>query len=445
VDTSRFANFPIYLAYTASLIGRMGIETEVLDCAAPVTSPDGMIKRLCESKPEICLVETSTPTIAQDLQNARRIKQEIGSKVILMGPHVSIADVNTLTENPFIDGIIRGEFEEAAAEACVRPWSEVFGLTYRDGKEIRRNPARQSLIDLSTLPFPAWEKFDLKHYDWVLLPSPAMLITATRGCPFHCSYCLWPQLMYGHVQRRRSPKSVVDEMEVLVNDFGVKGIRFDDDTFALDAKYVESICREIIERGLQERVVWSCFGHTSAPNEEAFRLMKKAGCVQIDFGVETGSEEVLKGLGKNTNVENARRTMAICRKMGIKTYGTYMIGFPEESREDILRTIDLALTLNTDFMQVSYVIPYPGTRLYELCRAKGYLPFPEQWEKYDGTQPVIINKIGAQELQKLYKLFWKKFFLRFRYFWYFFRKSTESARDFRKAVRSVRSFLLKIT
>ncbi len=437
VETTRFTHFPIYLGYTVALLEQGGIETCVLDCATDSLDSDGMMKTLEQEQPDLCLLEVSTPTIFQDLANGQRIKQELGSKVILMGAHATVFDQQLLRDNSWLDGIIRGEFEQTALEICLKPWSEVLSFTFRSGTEVIKNPERTEFLDLDELPYPAWDKFDLSSYDWALLPSPAMLTIATRGCPFQCSYCLWPQLMYGHKQRRRSPKGLCDEIEFMQKKYGIKGLRFDDDTFALHADYVREICHELINRGLNKTIQFSCFGHTSQPDEDLYRLMKEAGFIQIDFGIETGSSVVLDGLKKGTYIENARKTIAICRSLGIETYGTYMMGFPDETEDDIRQTLNLALELDTDFMQVSYVLPYPGTKIFTECEQRGYLAYGNDWERYDGTEPVIINKVPREKLMKLYKRFWSRYFLRPRYVIYFFRKSFQSFRDFRKAVSGV--------
>ncbi len=438
VETTRFTHFPVYLGYLAAMLERAGAEVSVLDCAVGDLTGEQMLAALADLRPDICFIETSTPTIGQDLANAGAIKRHLGSRVVLLGAHVTAFDEAILKENPSIDGVIRGEFEATAA--CLvqsGDWQKVAGLTFRQGGEIVRNPDRTETVDLDSLPYPAWDKFDLSFYDWALLPAPAMLMIATRGCPFQCKYCLWPQLMYGHKQRRRSPESICDEIEELRARYGIRGIRFDDDTFALSSDYVAAVCHEIIRRGLHQTVQFSCFGHTSRPDEELFRLMKRAGFIQLDFGIETGSTEILSGIKKGTYIDNARRTVELCRRLGIKTYGTYMMGFPEESEKDIKQTMKLALELDTDFMQVSYVLPYPGTRIYEECKENGYLAHGDDWSRYDGTEPVIINRVPAETLKQLYKKFWSRYFLRPRFVGYFIKKSLQSPKDFRKAVNGV--------
>lgn len=444
VETTRFTHFPIYLGYTVAMLREAEVETEVIDCAVGDLDSTAFSEVLRQKKADICFIETATPTIDQDLKNARLCKEILGAKVVLMGAHVAVLDEQCLQDAPWVDGIIRGEFEQAAVDLCIGEWSEVPGITWRDSEEIRRTPNRTEHLELDQMPLPAWDAFDLDFYDWALLPAPAMLMIATRGCPFQCSYCLWPQTMYGHKQRRRSPESICDEIEALQKKYGIKGIRFDDDTFALNAKYVRDVCEEILRRGLEKTIQFSCFGHTAAPDEELYRLMRKAGFIQLDFGIETGSGDVLSGIGKGTYIDNAIGTVELCRKLGIQTYGTYMMGFPDETEEDILATLKLALKLDTDFMQVSYVLPYPGTKLYDECKEQGILPYGEDWTRYDGMQPVIINKVPRERLMKLYKTFWSRYFLRPRFVGYFFQKAFQSPKDFLKAISGALYILRKV-
>ncbi|CAN2040726.1 anaerobic magnesium-protoporphyrin IX monomethyl ester cyclase [Candidatus Magnetomoraceae bacterium gMMP-15] len=442
VETTRFTHFPIYLGYTAAVLLKAGIKVNVLDCAVNNLNFSGMLKAIKNKSADICFIETSTPTIFQDIDNAKLIKKALDCKIVLMGSHVSVFDREILEEHTEIDAVIRGEYEEAALDLCTLNWSEIEGITYRHENKILQNPKRKKYADINSLPFPAWDKFDLNFYDWALLPSPAMLMIATRGCPFKCSYCLWPEVMYGHIQRRRSPENIVEEMDYLVKHYGIKGIRFDDDTFALKPSYVAKICEAIIKKNLHTKISWSCFGHTSMVDKDLFQLMKKSGCVQIDFGVETGSSSVLQNIKKGTEIDNTIKAIQACRSLRIKTYATYMIGFPEETQEDIQKTIDLGLKLNTDFMQVSYVIPYPGTRLFDQCKAKGCLPYENDWKMYDATRPVIENKVSGEKLEKLYSKFWSRYYLRPKYVFYFIKKSLLSPKDFLKAIKGV-SYIMK--
>lgn len=439
IEKISFSHFPIYLGYTVALLEKYNLKVEMIDSAPLMETQSHFLKRVKEKSPDLCFIETSTPTINQDLENTRLIKEQTGAKVYLMGPHASVFHKELLEEYNYLDGVIRGEFEYTVLDIALgKNFEDIDGLSYIDtSNNIRVNKKRLLIENLDDLPFPAWDKFELKFYDWALLPSPSYLMITSRGCPFHCTYCLWPQVMYGHKQRFRSAENVCDEIGLLI-DKGVRGIRFDDDTFALNKNHVLSICNEMIKRGYHKKVQWSCFGHISLKEKEVYQKMYEAGCVQIDFGVESHSQTVLNSIKKGVKADDIKGVVEMCKRIGLKVYCTYMLGFPQETKEDIEKSIRDSLDIDCDYMQVSYAMPYPGTEMYQKGLEKGYLRFPTTWERFANCEPAIKNDhISIEELEKLRKKFYRKFYFRPKYVILFFKKLLQSPKDFIKAINSV--------
>ena len=157
----------------------------------------------------------------------------------------------------------------------------------------------------------------------------------------------------------------------------------------------------------------ACFGHVNVPHEEMYRLMAASGCTRIDFGVESGSQKVLDGMKKNISIEKAKKTFDLCRKHGIRTYADYMVGFPHESKEDIYKTIDSAIFIDPDYIQISYVVPIPGTSMYAEGIKKGWIDPKKPFSEYDSTGQIVnTGDITDKDLKFMYNLFWKKFYLR---------------------------------
>lgn len=410
----KYLLFPIYLAYTSAIVEKEGIDTKIIDAVADDMDSRKFIESVKAEQPDYCFIESSTPTIGQDILNAKAIKDNTNSKVFLMGAHPTVFHSQLIEKNKWLNGVIRGEFELTVKDiSSGLQYSDIPGLTYLNGSEVKVNPDRKTIDDLDQFPFPAWHQFNLKKYETHLYTSPSALIIATRGCPFQCTYCLWPQVLYGHKQRKRSPQNICDEIEKLIELYKIRHIRFDDDTFALNKQYVIDCCDEIIKRGLHKKITWNCFGHISQPDLKMYQKMAEAGCNKIAVGVESGSEKILKIMKKKVDIEQAKETVKSCRKAGIEIYCDFMIGFPEETEEDINESIKLAVELDSDYIQVSYTVPYPGTEMYNEGLEKNFLKYPTDWEKYASCETMIdSNGLSQEKLEYLYKKFWRKFYLR---------------------------------
>ena len=444
----KYLIFPIYLAYTAAILEKSGVETVLVDAVAEEYDSAGFISRIKKENADICFIETSTPTIEQDLKNALAVKKILNVKVFLFGTHATVYHRQILESNPGIDGIIRGEFEFTIKDISLgKELKNIDGLTYSDKNSvIQINQDRPFVVDLDEFPFPAWHCFDMKKYESHLYRSPSAMMITSRGCPFQCTYCLWPDVMYGHRQRFRSAENVCDEMETLIEKYGVKEIRFDDDTFALNPKHVLAICDEIEKRGINKKIQWTCFGHIAQDDEKLYRRLRRAGCFKIDFGVESGSPKILKYMKKSLNPAKARRVVKMCKAAGLQVYCDFMMGFPHETKEDIEMSIDLARSLDCDFIQVSFVVPYPGTRMFADGVRENFLIDPYNWESYAACAPKInTGEISPESLDKLYRLFWRKFYLRPGVIFRRLRKAIVSKDEFVRTWKGFISFLKRIS
>jgi len=441
IRKDKYIIFPIYLAYTAAVLEQEGVDVKVIDAVVDDYDSNSFVERIKKESPDICFIETSTPTIIQDLNNTKLLKELLGLRIFLIGTHSTIFHKEILQEHPYIDGIIRGEFEYTIKDISVgMNLEDVLGLSYIDKSgNVKVNPERQLIENLDELPFPSWHQFDMKAYESHLYRSPSAMIITSRGCPFQCTYCLWPDIMYGHRQRYRSAENVCDEMEALIEKYGVQEIRFDDDTFALNPKHVISLCDEIEKRGINKKISWTCFGHIAQNNEILYQRIARAGCFKIDFGIESGSPDILRYMKKSFEPEKARRVVGICKKAGMEVYCDFMIGFPHETKQDIEMSISFAKSLDCDFIQVSYVIPYPGTVMYSDGLKENFLLYPYEWPKYASCEPMIYTgEIEPKEINKMYKSFWRKFYLRPKII---FRKSKKALSSISEFIRVLKGFV----
>lgn len=227
---SSYMPFPFYLAYATSVLEKTGFEVKLVDAIAEKLQDAEFISRIDKFQPDLVLLETSTPTINVDLNIAKKIKHYGSSqiKIALSGPHVSVVKESILKEADWVDYVLVGEYEYTLRDLTMQlnkhePLNSILGLIYRDNGNIISNTARPPIENLDELPRPAYSQLPMLNYndDATGLPKPNVQMWPSRGCPFQCNFCLWPQVIYGnHRYRVRDPIQVVDEMEWLIATYG---------------------------------------------------------------------------------------------------------------------------------------------------------------------------------------------------------------------------------
>lgn len=400
-------HFPIYQAYLAALMMREGLEIGVIDATLDLLDIPAFIRRLRDEKADLCVVETSTPSLPFDLRTMRAVKEELGIPVIAIGPHTTIHHREALAEHLCIDYIVRGEYEATVTELVKRLRDGgdprgVRGVSYRRDGAVVANEDRPPLDDLDRLPWPArdlyrWEQYHEPSH----LALPWITMITSRGCPYRCTYCLWPQVMYGARFRARSARNVADEMEHCVRRYAPGEIFFDDDTFTIGKRRVLEICDEILRRRID--VIWSCMGRVDTVDEEMLSGMRRAGCRKIKFGVETGSAAIMKAIKKGIDLARVPTAFEAAKRCGLEVHGTFMIGLPGETEETVRETVSLARSLPNDSLQFSIATPFPGTEFFDYCKKNGLL-VTENWADYDGTFGAVVRypHLGKKRIEALH-------------------------------------------
>ena len=408
--------FPFYLAYTAAILEKNGHQVIVDDGVATNQSESEFLEKVFETKPQIILFETSTPTINYDLELVRKIKNRLDEVVIcLAGTHATSFYKEILKNTDDIDYILLAEYElsfSRLVDALEKKWSmgkieEIEGIAFKKEKKVFWSEPK--LIDpLDQLPVPARRLFPNNtnpdptiYWDGFCQYKPAIQMHASRGCPFRCNFCLWNQVMYRNSKYRFfSAKRVVDEMEEVARKYKAREIYFDDDTFTANKKQVLSICEEIKERKL--KINWSVMGDAMVTDKEMVEAMADAGCIGIKFGVESGSREILKHIEKPVNFKKLKEFTNWCAKKRIKTHATFTFGLSGETGKTMEETLNLAKSLDVDSVQFSITTPFPGTRYFEEVK-KEKLLLAENWNDFDGaSQSVVKFKNLSSEVVKNY-------------------------------------------
>jgi len=400
--------FPFFLAYAAALLEKNKIETLLVDAIAEGFNEKKFLEKIKDFNPDLVLIETSTPTIEYDLKIAKRIKTRFKTKLALSGTHTSVFPKEILKENKFIDFVLIGEYEETLLDSIKhlaqnKSLKGCFGLAYREGKKIVVNP-RRPLIDINKLPWPARHFLPMENYNAAFagLPTPNLQMVASRGCPFRCDFCLWPQVMYpGGAYRTRSPVDVVNEIEYCFKTYPfLRSVYFDDDTFDIGKERMLKLAKEFKKRKL--KIPWGAMARADTIDSRTLKALKESGLCVIKYGVESGVQEVLDKIGKNLNLKKVEEAVKFTKDLGIKVHLTFALGLTGDTKETIKRTIGYALKLNPDSAQFSIVTPFPGTRYYENLKNKKFL-LKKKWSGYDGTDKAVFStsNLSAKELEEL--------------------------------------------
>jgi len=389
-----YFKYPIYEMYGAAVLEQNGFEVSAIDAVQEGLTLEQTTDRVKSINPDLVIVQTITPTIKWDLTVAKKIKDELGCHINLIGSHVTIFHEQILKDNPFVDSVTRGEWDYILRDLAMclekgKSLSDVDGLSYRDGNQVKCNKSRPPITNLDELPYPARHLLDpskylLAHYTY----KPELLIATSRGCPFHCIFCLWTKTFYDGKIVLRDPKKVVDEVEYVIKNYGAKEIYFDDDLFNISEKRVLDICQELIDRKVN--IPWIAELRVTPMSKNMLRQMKKAGCIKIMFGVESGSQKILDIAKKDYKVESIRETFRLCYDEGIRTHATFAYGLPGETKETIRETIKFAKSLRADTIQCSIATPYPGTEYYDMAKKNGWLK-SDNWSNFDGGLHGVVS------------------------------------------------------
>ncbi|MFC1965898.1 B12-binding domain-containing radical SAM protein [Chloroflexota bacterium] len=305
-------------------------------------------------------------------------------KVVVGSVHPTLDPEGILAGEDF-DYAIRGEGEFAFLElADNREEDKIQGLSFKKGNRIIHNESRPFIDDLDILPHPCRDSFlnDTKNFDF------GYLITG-RGCPFSCAYCASPRLWQRKV-RLRSISNVISELEYLHINYNDSIIHFADDTFTLNKHRAKEICQQIIDRRL--RIKWVCDTRADCLDKELVALMKRAGCIRVKIGVESGSDRILKAMRKGVTKEQIRQAVGLIKGEVLPLTAYLMAGFPGETNEDLQQTIELARELDVDYYSLSIVAPYYGTKIWSDLEKAGNKPDQVYWDYfYHQSQGMLLN------------------------------------------------------
>lgn len=410
---------PLGLMYVAAYLEKYtSHQIKILDCLIEKIDYNQLKKRIEQEKPDLVGITTLTFTLIDVLKTAKIIKQiDPNIKIVLGGPHVNIYPQETLNF-PEIDFLVLGEGEKPIKDLSdnLNQTENLYkfkGIAFKDGYKIINPGPRELIQDLDSLPFPARHLVPNQKYSSVLSKNNSITtMFSSRGCPFRCLFCNRAHL--GKVFRARSAKNVVDEMEEC-KKMGIDEIFIYDDTFTIARQRVIDICSEIKNRNL--KINWDVRARVDTVDEEMLKEMKETGCQRIHYGVEAGTQKILNILRKGITLKQVEKAFQLTKKNNIQTLAYFMIGSPQETKQDILETIKFAKKLKPDFVCFSLTTPYPLTDLYSLGLNEKILPY-DYWQEFaqnpqtDFVPLVWEEKLSRLELLSLFKKAYRSFYLR---------------------------------
>jgi len=355
-------------------------------------------------------ITATTPLINNALLIAEIIKKiSPSTKVILGGVHPTVKS-DEVIQNPNVDIVVRGEGEYTMLEIVEnKPLQSIKGITYVENGEIVRNDNREQIKDLNELPVPAFDLMPISKYKPAIgayKRLPAMSLLTSRGCVGVCSFCY---RLFDKPIRFRSAEKIIEEILFLQEKYGIKEISFYDDTFTAIKSNVRKFCELVLEKKLD--VTWSCFTRVNYIDEDLFKLMKRAGCHLVLFGVESGNQKILDRMHKMITLKQIREAVKICKRVGLKTRASYILGCLGDTEETIQQTISLSLELDTDYAQYNIMTAYPGTEVWKEAEREGWLVVKD-YDYSVSDFSMSLPTIGNDRLMELYKLAHKRFYFR---------------------------------
>ncbi|MFH1611664.1 MAG: radical SAM protein [bacterium] len=427
IDDERGFNPPLGLLYLAAYLKEhtshqvFGLDAQVEELQYNEYFKN-KIKNVAPDVVGITVMTFTLPDVIKTVKIVKSAAQELNKniKVILGGPHAHLYPEETLNLDG-VDFVIKGEGEIPFANLLDAledgsDLSDISGLVCNYNGRLINNPISDLIENLDDLPIPDRELLPIEKYNSIL--SGGHIVTTmftSRGCPFQCAFCDRPHL--GKKFRARGAMSVVDEMEKCLS-LGIQEILIYDDTFTVDRQRVVDICNEINKRDLN--FTWDIRARVDTVDEEIVRKLKSAGCQRIHFGVEAGTERILKVLNKGINLEQIECAFAIANKVGLETLAYFMVGAPTETKEDILATIKFAKKINPDYAHITILTPYPATKIYEQALNDNIIK-KDYWREFaENPENGVVTQywekdLSREELFKFLEKFYKDFYGRLSY------------------------------
>ncbi len=394
---------PLGLLYIGAVLEREDIAVKITPADVLGWSWRRVFREIHDFSPDVVGVTSTTENRFQSFRLIKIAKKAQPTVLTVMGgPHASLAAEDTLIHLPELDAVIRGEGEMTMLELCralergkkKEVLADIAGVSWRLDGHIKNNPPRPLVQNLDHLPYPAFHLIPYEQYNfscevpgWGRLPAANMM--SSRGCPFHCNFCATP-LLWDRQVRMRSPQNVADEVEFLIQRYGVRAIYFFDDTFNIDPGRVAELCNLLIERKLG--IFWKCDVRIDLIDRPLLEKMKQAGLFHLSFGLESGAARIRdEVIGKKIGIDDFQDLIQWCHELNIIPNPFFIFSHPTETWEEAEKTIGLIETYKGKIeASIALLHVYPGTLLEKEARKSGVLPQDFSWAKKHDSKVITL-------------------------------------------------------
>lgn len=444
--------YPFWLAFAAGVLDENGHKIELIDAPARGMTEEDVLNKIKIFNPGIVVIDTSTPSIYNDVSYANKIKK-INNNIfiVLVGTHPTALPENTMNLSSSIDAIALGEYDYTLRDLAKsleekEPVDKVKGLYLREDLKCIYTEPRELISNLDELPFlsKVYQKYlNIKDYFFAAAEYPMIMLVTSRGCPGRCNYCVYPQVFHKGKYRFRSAQSLIKEVEYIKKELPeVKEIVFEDDTFTANRKRLEEFCDLMIENNL--KIKWTVNARVDLKYESMVK-MKKAGCRLLVAGFESGSDQILKNVNKGLTVKDNIEFMKNARKAKLLVHGCFMVGNIGETKETMQQTFSLAMKLRPDTAQFFPLMVYPGTRAYNWFKENNFIKTDDysKWLTEDGLHNCVVStdKVTDKELVDFCNEARKKYYLNFKYIMYKGIQSLKSIEELKRNFKAFKRFI----
>jgi len=420
---------PQGLCYLAAIARDMGYRVGIIDAHVMGLSEEELATDILEQSPDYVGFTSPTMLIGSASRTAGLIKSKRPEITTLIGgPHITVMPQETMERFESFDIGVIGEGERTLSELLKsldarENFDEVKGIIYRSNGSFKITSPRPYIENLDELPFPAWDL--LPHITSYYTQSiaridkmPSISISTTRGCPGKCTFCA--RNVFGNTCRAFSVGKIIKMVDYLKERYNIKGLSIEDENFLAYRKTVIGFCEHLIDRG--ENLSWSCPGRVDMVNADLLKLMRKAGCWKISYGIESGSQPILDFIKKGITIEQIREAVKWTHDSGIEAGGYFIAGHPGETVSTLRETMHFARQIKLNSFQISFMCPFPGTELYE--RAEQYGEFNRDWENMNIWTPVFVPiGLSKEALIRETKRGYRFFYFRPHILWHYLKRA----------------------
>lgn len=433
VSKANFVPSPIDLVFLSGVLSQ-DYDIELLDAIVGKLDDEKCLREISKIRPDIIISLAGAVSWVEDIQFFKKLKDSNDCCLILNGDLLLEGGKKKLKQYPFIDAIILDFTTKDVLHYLSGDYKKVKNMIYRDKRKIITAPIENKKREFD-IPMPNHELFKKYKYRMPFMKNyPLATVLTDFGCPYTCGFCIMAHFKFKY----RKVDDVVEELKY-IKSIGIDDVWFHDQTFGAIKRRNTELCKKIIKN--QIRLNWFCFSRVDIMDKQTLKLMKKAGCHLIMFGVESANEKILKSYKKGYSLPQIKKAFNYAKEVGIKTMGTFLIGLPEDDMESCLKTIKLAFELGCDYASFNFAVPRVNTKLRETAIRQNLI---EKWvEGLDqaGTQIAMPTyNLSKKDLQKLRRKALITFYLRPSYI---LKRilSIDSFSEFRIQINEVRGML----